>query len=496
MKKRYSDREMRQIMQKDLEIPEVVQKKIQGAYEQIEAPAVSPVRRGRRNKRFLILAAVLVVVCAGVLAGFAANGYFQKTVQKEGDKLSYHFTIDYDLTPYDIEVAPGYLPEGYELKGPDSPYSGKIHNDETGKGITMLPYNLASLDELEDNNLLNFEDVTNVEELTIQNMEADLITTESKRYGEGKSLFLFNEKDGYAIQVWTDGGISDEDLKKTAETMEIKKLDTQVAYKTEEEKRKETEKQEVLRQKDEEIYAAGIKKENVHRIGEEVHNPMIEGLTDEPDMYGMTLDSAGDIRYTVEEVKILDSLPSSEYPQEYYRDYENEAAPILNEDGTLKPYERAKAKVDEVGLGKGDEVIETINSRFLVVKMKAKNKRNVETPNEENIAPVLTHLTEREDGNYSFPEFELSPVDYNTNQIRGRIVANGVGAFYFDAPYFTEGAERLKDFTFCKLEANQELEYTVIYAVDEDELEDMCMQFYYGYSDEDQRPYQCYVKIS
>ena len=496
MKRKYSDQEMRRIMKKELEIPPVVEERIKSAYEQIEVPAATSMKKYKRHKRFLILAAVLVVACVGVLAGFAANGYFQKTVSKEGEKLSYHFEIDYELTPYDVEVSPGYLPDGYELKGPDSPYGGKIHNDETGKGITMLPYNLASLDEFRDNDMLTFDHVKSVEELTVQNMEAHLITTESKLDGEGKSLFIFNQKDGYVIQLWTDGGISDDDLKKTADTMKIHVLDTQVAYRTEEEKKAEAEELESVRQRDEEIYAAGIQAENVHQIGEEVHNPMVESLTDEPDEYGLTLDSLGDVRYTVEDVKVLDSLPASEYPQEYYRDYEKEVAPVLKEDGTLKPYERAKFDVDTRGLGMGEEEIETVNSKFLVVRMKLRNMRSVETPSEEDIAPVLTHLIKREDGDYDYPRTEFRPVDYDTDHIRSRFVMNGVGAFYFDAPYFTEGIDRLKDFTFVKLEANQELEYTLVYAVDEDELKDMCLQFYYGYSDEKQRPYQCYVKIS
>lgn len=496
MKKRYSDQEMRQIMKRDLEIPEVVENKIEDAYSQIDALGGTKMRKYKKHRQLVILAAVLVVLCVGTLAGFAANGYFQKTVEKEADKLSYHFEINYDLTPYDIEVSPGYLPDGYELKEPDSPYGGKVHNDETGKGITMLPYNLASLDEMSSNDLLQFKDVTNVEELTIQNMDADLITTNNEIYGEGKSLFLFNEKDGYVVQVWTDGGITDDDLKKVAETMEIKKLDTQVAYKTEEEKKTEEEQMQAQMEKDRAFVEKGVTKESIHKIGEEVHNPWVEKLTDEPNMFGETLDSFGDIRYTVEDVQVLDALPLSEYPAEFYEDYENQIAPLLNEDGTLKPYERVKRTFSVDGSGDEEEIIETVNSKFVVVKMRLRNMRDVPTRFEWDIAPILTHLTAREDGGFDYPEYDFTPVDYDTNQIHGRFTSNGIHACYFDAPYFTEGIERLKDFTFVPIEANQELEYTVIYLADEDQLENMLLQFYYGYSDENNTPVQCYVKIS
>lgn len=496
MKRKYSERQMKRIMKQNLEIPENVDQKIKDTYEKLGVPKTVPMRTYRRHRRCVAAAAVLIAASTVTVVGFAANGYFQKIVEQDADKLSYHFTIDYDLTPYDIEVKPGYLPEGYKMMGEDSPYGGKIRNEEEDAGISIIPYNLARLDELTEDNPLSYDHVTEVKKLTIQGMDADMIKTESKSGARGADIFMFNEKEGYAVQVYSDGKLSDDDLEKVAETLEIKVLDTQISYKTEEEKKTEKEQAESMRDKDKEIYLSGVKKENVHSVGEQVHNPEVESLTDVPNMYGMTLDSYGDIRYTVESVDILDSLPASDYPSEYYRDFENEAAPALNEDGTLKPYTRVKTMFSLDGDDATEEIDENVKSKFIVVKMKLQNTRNTEPMTEVDVAPVLTHLTEREDGDYNYPTFSFGPADYNSAQIHSRYMIAGAGAFYFNAPYYTEGTERLKDFTFYKPGAGEELEYTLVYAADEDELDNMCLQFYSGYSDEENRFVQCYVKIS
>ena len=93
-------------------------------------------------------------------------------------------------------MAANYIPKGYELKT-EGPYEGKIHNDETGKGITVMPFNAANLDDMKTR---DFSNVLNVEKMEIQNMEAHVITYE--KMGETlQDILLFNEADGYCVDT-------------------------------------------------------------------------------------------------------------------------------------------------------------------------------------------------------------------------------------------------------------------------------------------------------
>ena len=53
---------------------------------------------------------------------------------------------------------------------------------------------------------------------------------------------------------------------------------------------------------------------------------------------------------------------------------------------------------------------------------------------------------------------------------------------YFDKIYHTDGIERVKDFHFVPMEPGEELEYTLVYVVDEDQLDRAFFQFYSEYN--------------
>lgn len=49
---------------------------------------------------------------------------------------------------------------------------------------------------------------------------------------------------------------------------------------------------------------------------------------------------------------------------------------------------------------------------------------------------------------------------------------------YFDKPYFTEGIKGVKQGCFVGLLLGEEMEYTLVYVVDEDQLSNMYLHFY------------------
>mgnify|MGYP006889191440 FL=1 len=182
---------------------------MQQAYREIGVEKTNGIQY-RKRRRWTAVAAVAILAMTASVGVYAVNHYYTKKVTENGRKLSYEFQMNYDATPYDIEVAANYIPKGYELKT-EGPYEGKIHNDETGKGITVMPFNAANLDDMKTR---DFSNVLNVEKMEIQNMEAHVITYE--KMGETlQDILLFNEADGYCVDIWSNAEkLMGEELKK------------------------------------------------------------------------------------------------------------------------------------------------------------------------------------------------------------------------------------------------------------------------------------------
>ena len=354
---KYDEKIIKKVMEEAVEIPEIVEQKIQQAYEKIGEEIIC--KKYQKQYRQWTTAAVIAILAMTVSIGvYAVNHYYTKTVKEEGNKLSYEFQMNYDATPYDIEVRADYIPKGYELKT-EGPYEGKIHSDETGKEITVMQFNAANLEEMETR---EFSNVIRVETTEIQNMEAHVVTY--KHIGKTlQDILLFNEADGYCIDIWSNAEeLRGVELKKVAENLQIKKLDTQIAYKTAQEKLRE----EKWKEAEERRRGKSIPKELIRDIGVEMKDPNFENLG-----------SLEDIRYTVEEVQILDAISFEEFPKENFDTetiewmdtFEEEVKPWLNEDGTLK--EHARYLTGESTVGDSEENREKVGAKFVVVDMKA-----------------------------------------------------------------------------------------------------------------------------
>ena len=91
------------------------------------------------------------------------------------------------------------------------------------------------------------------------------------------------------------------------------------------------------------------------------------------------------------------------------------------------------------------------------------------------VCPLIEYLTV--DGNaYSksyTKEYRRANEDYHL-QTDGFPV-------YFDKMYNTEGTKRAKSFHFVPMQPGEELEYTLVYVVDEDRLDNAFFHFYSEY---------------
>ena len=485
----YSEKKIKKIIKGGIVVPQKVEDQMQQAYTQLGAETrVVHFRRPMSRKR-AVLAACVAALAIGTV-GIAANGYFHKTLKKEEGKATYLFDVEHELTPYDVEMRATWLPEGFVLQE-EGAFSGKIQNTGTGAGIYISALNAANIDEgREDYAKFVYNHVTDIEETRINEMEANILTIEAKGEKKRQLIWMFNEAEGYIGEVQGFGEVSKEDLIKVAEKAEIKKLDTQLAWKSEEEKAAGKAERDAAESIYLESYLSGVSKENVYKSGEEVKNPSLKENAD-----------SVDLRYTVTGVKVFDKISLEDYPPEYFRAFEEQLSSQLNEDGSLKLYERISYSNEDQWAGKEEvrEKTETVGSKFVEVKMKVKNMEDA--AEEGMIAPPLTNLTPKADGNYAWPAYNSRAAYEDTENLHSRPGAqdySSTRAIYMDMPVGVEGEERwAQHFDFRTLKAKEELEYTLLYVVDEDGLENMCLQFWNGEMD-GENPWdtvQCYVSL-
>lgn len=482
--RKYSNQEIERILRQDLEIPHEIEQGMQSAYQKLGMEEQAKVRLGGKIRMWKVLAAVAILAAGSSLVVLAANTFLSANLVKDEDSVKYDLTIDRQQEAHEIEVEPTYMPEGYVLGDENTPFGGKWHNYETGGGITITAMNAAELDEMI--RLGDIEMLTNGmrekhlrKEIEINGMKTALFVSDRQYVDSDKKRMdvrLFNEEEGYLIEIFNmDTILSEEEIIKVAEGLDIKVLDTVVPYKS------DAEIQAILEERKMEASNAKgllrysrVKDNCFFAFGEELKVPYLD--PQENTVWN-------DIRYTVESVEIKDQLLPSEYPIENYPEYEMKIADWVNEDGTLKPYERYKYTLDENGnrMEEEDPTVETVQSKYVVVKMKVKNC-NTENPYSEgydvSIAPSLEFLNIQDDGIYHHPinDQEYYPAN------EGYALSTEGFPVYFDKMYFTEGIDRLKHAYFVPMEPGEELEYTLVYVADEDRLDNAFLYFYGGYN--------------
>lgn len=497
MGRRYSNQEIERIMKQDLVLSEKVEQGIQNAYRQLGLDETERASFVKRRRGWRILAAVAVLTAGSSLVVLAASQFLSADLVKKKDSVVYDIKVDQGREAHEIEVEPSYIPQGYVLGDENSPYGGKWHNEETDGTITIVAMNAAELDEMirlgDAEMLTNGFAAENIEKETeINGRKVTLFVSESGFVdSDGKVMHVdvFDEEEGCLVTVYNyDHGLPQEEIIKVAENLQIHVLDSTVPYKTDAEiEAVLAERKAYMAEEKRRLQSRRLADENFYSVGEELEVPYVYPDTirsGEEGRQGEVICEAGsrpeDIRYTVESVEIKDCLPASEYPAENYMDPEA-MEEWIEEDGSLKPHERYHYEAGESGQPEGEPVLETVNSKYVVVRMKVKN---CNTGNEEayekeiNVAPYLKHLQVREDGVYGGPAYDdgYRPANEGYSlQVDGFPV-------YFDKIYHTEGIERLKDPHFVPLAEGEEMEYTLAYVVDEDRLEDAYLYFYQEYN--------------
>ncbi len=487
MRREYSKEEMKQILKGDAKIPKQVEEKMKDAYQQIRMKEQSmrqetkgeyvdmqrQTRKKRKIKGWKVVLAAATLSLGASLVVVAANKFLQANLVEKEENLQYEIQVDREQEAHEIIAEPTYMPDGYAYSE-EGIYGGKWYNKETDGEITIITYNAAQLDEMnrlgEEEELLTYKKDSHLSELEVSGMKTDVFVDDSFYVDSEKNvknLYLFNEEYGYGVRICSESDLPAEELIKVAEGMDIQVLDTIIPYKTDaeiDEIRKERERLEAQATDNGTVIPADA----VHPIGEEVKNPYYDAVKEHED----------DIRYTVKSVEIKDQISAEEYPAENFINYE-EIAAWMNEDGSLKQHERY---FSEAG---GEETLSTVNSKYVVVEMQARNAGDTQTEwnasSGVSMAPTLTELEQQEDGTYRIPDKEYRSANEGYSLQYGAY-QNGNFAEYFDGIWKEDGTQRLKAGLNRPLAAGETLDYTLIYIVDEDRMDEMVLWFYEGFS--------------
>lgn len=487
MCREYSEKEILEILKRDVTIPDKVEEKIQDAYRQISGEKVTVARRRKIPKMWKVAAAAAVLTVGTSTVVLAANYMLSANRVESGEDMIYDISVDRELEAHAVEAEPTYMPEGYVYQEEGS-FGGKWRNEETDSTLTIVAYNAAELDWMDrigqDVGFHGFKKDTKLEEVTIGEQKMDVYTGEDFYVDSDdtvKQLYLFNEEYGYGIWITNKSTLESEELVKIAEGLEIKVLDEVVPYATEAEVEEELMKARESADEMDAWYGRKVASEDVHTIGAEVISPLydqeaflafMEVIKEEGGV--MPDDVIDDIRFTVKSAEFKDRISLEEFPAENFETYDR-IAPWLNEDGTLKPHERTSdSNRDE---------IETVNTKFLVVEMNATNAGNTQSQwnlkDGISIAPDLTTLKLDADGAYSTQtEFYHAVNEGYALQY----FSNDGSSFpvYFDQQYYTEGTQGLKHGLYRPIAPGESLDYTLIYVVDEDQIDNACLWFSSG----------------
>ncbi|MEG3041692.1 MAG: DUF4367 domain-containing protein [Clostridium sp.] len=410
-------------------------------------PIPMPNRTGRgmmKKKLIVLIAAITATLAISITAyGICRKIFVTTSRDEEAGTVTYNIDSESEITEIPlINITPQYLPEGYlPLNGAPGKYSpnGKPSGEE---GI--LIYQNDYIYQPESYN------ISNVEETTIGGVKAYINSSEGMLYKY--KIDLIYEDDGQIISV---GGTGDlEELKKVAENIKYEVVPGEFLKLYEQ----------VIEKSDDVHVAPSVPADHVFNLGEE--------MTDE-------ISPNKNPTFALNKVEIMDKLP--EVNQNYFWDY-GKYLEAINEDGTLKDYERSVSIKWENN--KMNYVTETASRKFAYVTLTLRNPFDKELK-DIGIFPIIEYKTKASDGTLkAFP-----------NDSRG---GNDIAGSKFPI-YFDQADYKGSYYFFCDLEPNETREVHLIYLLDEDHLDDAYFSkigmFVSGSGNNFTNIFQGYVKI-
>ncbi len=252
-------------------LPKIVEDKMQEAYRQIRKGETERMKRRKTAVRnWMSAAAVIILVIAIPSFVYAAVVYFQKTERRNEDQLIYDFSLNYELMPGEYRITAGYIPEGLHDNG-----DGKYYADDD-RWITIMPiYTTAELEKI--NNQISVDHIEKVEHKTLSGMAADVISfRDADTNLTPGCIFLFNEKEGYVLQIVAAYSFDHKELLRFADSLTVTRVGDGSYESTEEKALREKEENEAAqaalesRKNWDALISLGIPDSKIYSIGEEL----------------------------------------------------------------------------------------------------------------------------------------------------------------------------------------------------------------------------------
>lgn len=461
LKKEFSQDDMINILRSDAVIPESVDKRMKETYEKLglmeegnskKAEGRRMVRRKKRRAWVSIAAAAALAAGLGVTV-YAVGHLLNADLKEEDGKLTYALDIDPEvMEAHEIKAEPTYVPEGYTYQE-DGNYSGKWRNEEKDGTLSLITYNASELylmSQTEDDPLTAPRDKDDlVETIEIDGMETQVFAADSifsDDTSKRQDTILLNEEYGYAVHVFLTGtDLPEGEAVKVTEGLKIDVLDSTVPYPTEEEIAKIKKAQE----EQEASFEAEIDESMFLSTGETIVDPQGNMNTE----------------YKVKDIRVMDALPLDQFPKEnYILDYDSEIAPLLNEDGTLKPHSRYTEKIEGISSGSGKE---SANGKFVVVTVEITNAGD--QAEDTYVTPMMELLRGNDAGSLERYVYTPDTESYHNLNVEGE-------PCYQSVQVNTENEK--KHVRFIDLDAGESVEITFAYVVDEDCLDDAYAAFF------------------
>ncbi len=414
-------------------------------------PIPMPNRKGKgmiKKKTIVLIAAITATLAISVTAYGINKGIIFTTSKNEETGIitvQAQSEVPIKRIPL-INITPGYLPEGYkQYKGDPSKYF--LNGDASAGGGEIIIY--------QTDYVYQPPQYENIEETTIGGAKA-LITT----YAEGDSTIdLCYEGDGQIIRVGGLNGISLEELKKVAENIKYEvvpgKLMVQYDPAT-------GETFDII----EDTTQQPIPADGIRAMGQEISGRK---------------SADGNLTYIVKNAEIMDKLPTLDKSNFYNYD---KYSRWINEDGTLKDYERISVKWENNEMKK---VTETAGFKFAYVTVIMTNDSDRKLINQV-VNPKVELRTKASDGTLEaftnsskflsdlaavrepiyFDQFEKEEI--KESDIDQRELDKLGYKNYAEYKAFYEGEGM--GFKLCNFESQETKEAHFIYMVDADHIDD------------------------
>jgi len=387
-------------------------------------PIPMPNRKGKgmtTKKTIVLIAAITATLALSITAyGISKKFFITPSRDEEAGTVTYNVQAESGITEIPlINITPGYLPEGY-LPLANAPGKYSPNGEPSAESGILMCQNDYISQPVSYN-------ISSVEETTIGGIRAYIQTSEGMLYKY--KIDLIYEEDGQIITV--GGAVSLDELKKVAENIKYEVIPGEFL------ELYDPKAEGINEEKDDVYIAPAVPADHVFNLGKELS---YERLPDE------------DLTFTVNKVEIMDKLP--EVNQNYFSDY-GKYLEAINEDGTLKDYERSVSIKWENN--KLNRVTETAGKKFAYVTLTLRNPSDIELK-DIGIYPIIEYRAKASDGTLkAFP-----------NDIRGGSdIANSKEPIYFDQSDYSG-----THFFFCDFEPNETKEVHLIYLLDEDHLDD------------------------